>query len=259
MGAVIGRGSAVAPEGGLFEAAKFTFGVAIFTLTVALLLPHTRWSAAARRRWRVGYCTFAIYGLILEPTQAFRGLDPRFSEAGDTIDTVLGALFGVTALVLTAAFVILGLHFFRADALPGRPLLRTAVRYGSLAVFVSFGIGIAMSVNSGREIGPDGDLMVAHMLGVHGIQAIPLVALALGGAITTGPSRARTAVHAAGAGWLGAVVGAMIQALLGRPPIETSLLPVVIVAGLVVWTAAAAVALDWHAERRRGGGDTWSQ
>lgn len=247
--AVIGRGSFVSPEGHLLEAAKFTFGVAIFTLTMALLLPHTGWSAAARRRWRISYCVFAIYGLALEPAQAFRGRDPRFSEAGGLLDAALGAVFGITALVLTVTFVALGLRFFRADVLTDRPLLRTGIRYGTLAVFVSFGIGIVMSASSGRHIGPDGDLMVAHMLGVHGIQAIPLVALALATSAATGRARA-AAAHAAGAGWLGACVAATVQALFGRPPIEGSTAPALMLTGLLVWAVVGVAALGAFVPRR---------
>ena len=58
---------------------------------------------------------FAGYGLVLESTQAFRGLDPRFTEEGDQVDVIAGIVFGFTALLNTVVVVILGLRFFRSD------------------------------------------------------------------------------------------------------------------------------------------------
>jgi hypothetical protein len=247
--AIAGRGSSVTPEGDLAEAAKFTVGVAIFTWTMAWLLPLTGWSTPATRRWRASYCIFAVYGVILEPTQAFRGLDPRFSDDGGTIDSIAGSVFGVTALVLLVSFVILGLRFFQPGVLADRPLLRLGIRYGTLAVFVSFAVGAMMSVRQGRELGDDGDLMVAHMLGVHGIQTIPLVTLVL--IETRSIGRITAVAHAAGLGWLAAALAAAIQALLGRPAVEASALPAVMIAGLVLWAIAAGYPL---LARRQGEG-----
>ena len=51
-----------------------------------------------------------------------------------------------------------------------RRVLRLGIRYGVAAVALSFSVGIVMSVNSGRKIGDEGNLLVSHGLGVHGIQ-----------------------------------------------------------------------------------------
>lgn len=243
------HGPFVPPEGKMQDAVTFTFGVAIFALTMALLLPLAGYSERGRRRWRAAYALFAVYGLVLEPVQAFRGLDPRFTEVGGVVDQVAGAVFGVTALVFTVAFVLLGLRFFRSDVLADRPILRAGIRYGAVAVWMSYGVGIAMSVSEGREVGAAGDLMVTHALGVHGIQAVPAVALLLLWA--TSPSRSSTWVHVAGAGWLVACTAALLQSLVGRPPIEASVLPRVTVAGLAVWAVVGGYALlSWRSWRR---------
>jgi hypothetical protein len=235
------EGRFVPPEGKLLDAATFTFGVGLFTLTIALLLPLAGYSPPARRRWRRGYYLFAVYGLVLEALQAFRGLDPRFTEVGDPIDEIAGAVFGVTAGITTVLFALLGLQFFRARVLWDRPVLRLGIRYGVAAVAISFGIGIVMSVNSGREIGDDGNLLLAHGLGVHGIQTLPLVALLVESAAAV--ARPRPWVHIAGVGWLTASCAALVQAALGRPPLEPSTLTVSIVIGLIAWAIVAAYAL----------------
>ena len=241
--AVAARGAFIPPEGKMLDAATFTFGVAVFTLTMALLLPLAGYSERGRRRWRRAYYVFAVYALVLESLQAFRGLDPRFSEAGGQLDEVAGGIFGLTAGLNTVLFLILGLRFFRSDVLRDRPTLRLGIRYGAAAVMLSFGVGIIMSVISGREVGAAGNLLLSHGLGVHAIQALPLLALLLERAAP----RAMSWLHAAGIGWLTASTAAFAQALLGRPPLEMSVLTTLIVLGLMAWAAATGYSLlSWH-------------
>jgi hypothetical protein len=249
--AVAARGTFIPPEGKMLSAATFAFGVAVFTLTMALLLPLAGFSDAARRRWRRACYVFPAYGFVLESVQSFRGLDPRFpggpsdSDVGGVVDRILGPIFGMSALLLTVLFVILAVRFFRRDVLSDRPVLRLGIRYGAVAVAISFGIGIVMSIVQGRNIADAGDLMLAHALGVHGIQAVPLAALILvwGG---PAPGAARWA-HAAGAGWLIACTAALVQALLGEPSLEASALTAVMAAGLTLWASTAAYsAMAWR-------------
>jgi hypothetical protein len=183
--------------------------------------------------------------LVLESLQAFGGIDPRFTEEGGPVDVVAGIVFGLTAASNTVLFVILGLRFFRGDVLTNRPLLRLAVRYGAVAVGISFAVGIVMSINSGRHMGDNGNLLLSHALGGHGLQALPVVALLV--AAGRGALPAGTWLHAAGAGWLVACTAALGQALLGRPPLEASVVTAVIVAGLALWAAGATRAfLSWR-------------
>lgn len=239
--AVAVRGRYIPPEGKMLDAATFCFGVGVFTLTVAALLPLAGYSPTGRRRWRRAFYVFPIYGLALESIQAFRGLDPRFTEEGGPVDEIAGIVFGVAALSNTIVFVMLGLRFFRSDVLPDRPRLRLGIRYGAAAVGLSFAVGIAMSIISGRDVGDDGNLLLSHGLGVHGIQAIPALALLVS---TVGTFRSATWwLHAAGIGWLAACTAALAQALLGSPPLDPSVLTALIGAGLAVWAAVAAYSL----------------
>lgn len=239
------RGTFIPPEGKMLDAVRFTFGVGLFTLTMALLLPLAGYSSRARRRWLWGYLVFAGYGLAVESIQSFRGLDPRFPEAGGPLDVIVGIVFGVTAALNVVVFVLLGLRFLRSDVMADRPNLRLGIRYGSAAVALSFAVGILMGVVGGRGVGDAGDLLVSHGLGVHGIQALPLVAVLVRRTDTA--ARARVWIHAVGIGWLAATAVALAQALLGRPPFETSLLTVLIVAGLLVaWVATGHVLFSWR-------------
>jgi hypothetical protein len=240
------RGRFIPPEGKMLDAATFCFGVGVFTLTISLLLPVAGYNSSTRRRWRRAFYVFTVYGLALESIQAFRGLDPRFTEAGGPLDVGAGIIFGFTALLHTILFVLIGLQFFRSDVLSDRRELRLGVRYAAVAVALSFAVGIVMSINSGRQIGDDGNLLLSHGLGVHGIQALPVAALLF----AVGTRAAPTWLHAAGIGWLAACTAALAQALLGHPPLEASLVTGLIVAGLAVWTTAVGAAVI---SRRRAG------
>ena len=55
---------------------------------------------------------FPVYGLALESLQAFRGLDPRFTDEGSQVDVIAGVIFGLTALLNTILFVVLGCASF---------------------------------------------------------------------------------------------------------------------------------------------------
>jgi hypothetical protein len=216
--AVLARGRYNPPEGKMWEATTFSFGVAVFTLSVAFLLPLAGYSPAGRRRWRSAYFVFVVYGYLLEPIQAWRGLDPRFTEAGRELDLVLGIGFAATALLNTALFLVLGFRLFSSGVLTERPVVRLGIRYGVASVMLSFAVGAVMIANHGRMVGGGGNLMPAHGLGVHGLQAVPLVALGLAWAgMERGPDGL---IHAAGIGWLTAGFGALGQALSGARPMN---------------------------------------
>ena len=234
------NGRVMEPEGKLFDAATFTFGVGVYTLTIAVLLPLAGFTPAGRRRWRRAFYVFTVYGLVLESLQAFRGRDPRFTEIGDPIDQIAGFVFGLTAGLNTILFVLFGIQFFRHGVLADRPVLRLGIRYGIVAVAISFGVGVVMSVNAGREIGDDGNLLVSHGLGVHGLQTMPLVALLVSASTVR---RQRAVVHVAGMAWLTACLAALLQAALGRAPWDASALTVVVAMGATAWVASAAYAL----------------
>jgi len=233
-------GPVVPPEGKMLDAATFNLGVAVFTLTIALVLPHAGYSGKARMRVRRLFILFAVYSHPLETIQAFRGMDPRFSPLHTPVEMVLGAVFGLMALLLTVAFVLLGLRFFRRDVLGDRPTLRLALCYGSVAVVISFVVGILMSILQGRTVGEAGNFLPAHGLGVHGIQALPVAALLLAWGAT--PDRNRW-IHLAGVGWVGATGAALAQALRGAAPAEATTLPMITVVGLALWAVVVCYGL----------------
>jgi hypothetical protein len=86
----------------------------------------------------------------------------------------------------------------------------------------------------------DDNLGLSHRRGVHGIQAIPVVALLLAAADTP-PSTTR--MHAVGFGSLAACCAALPQAVIGQPAFGPWGLAIAITAGLIAWAAGGSHAL----------------
>ena len=147
---------------------------------------------------------------------------------------VLAAGLGVPA-----CFIVVAVKYFRAEPTP----IALAVRYGALASFIAFAVGIWMSVVlKGRYVPDAGNLLYLHAAGFHGLQAIPVLALLLQWSGTP-PTVVRRRVHAAGLAWLGACVAIAWQSLAGRAIPEPT-----VAAGLgalffVAWAALLVAAL----------------
>ncbi|MDX1566181.1 MAG: hypothetical protein R3223_00175, partial [Longimicrobiales bacterium] len=210
--------------------------VGIYLLTLAALAPEAGFSAKAQRRWAWALVPLTLYSYGIETIQAFRGLDPRFSAVAGPLDQALGGIFFLAALAIMVLFLILAWKFFRAEATP----LRIAVRYASAAALVSFGVGIFMSIQNGRMMGAEGNLLLIHGAGFHGLQAVPLVALFLAwGRVEE--ERARRWVHLAGLAWLGVSAAVLWQAVGGSAP--TALTPTLLAALVFFggWVVTAVV------------------
>jgi hypothetical protein len=234
------------PEGRLAEAVRFDLALGIYNLTLALLLPLAGMSAAGARRWRRWVIGIALFGYGMENVQSWRGLDPRFSQVAGPVDQMLGGVFFMQALGVLILFVALTGRFFRDDVLPDHPPLRRALRYGALASYLAFFVGILMSGLQGRVINEGGDLITIHAAGFHGLQAVPLVALLLGWSRLPAQTALRW-VDVAGAGWLIFCLALFLQALLGLPTVSRGVAPVLGLLGAGAW--AAALLYAWWARR----------
>jgi hypothetical protein len=279
--AAVNGGWHLGAEGRLLEAVKFDVAIALYVLTLALIAPFAPVPDAARRRWIRWMVGLTVFAFAMENVQAWRGLDPRFSQVAGPVDQLLGALFFLAALGLLVLFVDLLARFWRDDALPDHPALRLALRYGAVTTLYAFGIGIVMSVLGTRYIGA-GNMMTLHAAGFHGLQAVPLVALLAGSlsALTTSAMTTTSAVetsralqasraadasgddddaddadaaidpvasvlrvtHMAGIGWLLFCTGLLVQALSATPLAEPATGLVLAVLGVVLWACGAAVA-----------------
>ncbi|WP_338665275.1 hypothetical protein VQH23_08890 [Pararoseomonas sp. SCSIO 73927] len=211
---------------------KFQLSLAVHVLTVVLAL------SALDRKARRGRAAAVIVAVLLGAAlfeagwitlQGARGLPSHFATS--PFDLAMYALMGIGATLLVLATALLGALILRHPA-PGVPVLvGRAVAIGLLVSGVTGLVtGWAISTNDGAVVGGSGvagptiplfgwsgtagDLRVAHFVGLHAAQLLPLLGLVLSA------SRARGApqvLAAAAVLWPAATLGLLLQALAGRP------------------------------------------
>ena len=210
--------------------AKFLVSVAVFTLTMAwfrgYVRPERREAPALRWATRLLIAS-ASFELLYIGLQAARGLDSHFNFSS-AFHIVMYALMGVAALILTATTLPLAWEIARR---PRQGLSRDFVAAVTVGLILTFllgaGFGGYMSAQPGHSVGAEGgpvfffgwnrgggDLRIAHFLGIHAQQAIPLLA-----ALVAGWSvRARwTALGAGTIGYVAVTLAVFLQAVAGRP------------------------------------------
>ena len=246
------HGVLVEPEGHLEKAATFDGAVGIFLLTLALIAPSAGMSRRGGRIWRFSLIGLTLFGYSVETVQVFRGLDPRFSRVGTTADQVLGGVFFLSAVGIMICFIVLTLRFFFRSINDRDGPLVLALRYGSVAALLAFGIGIAMSVRGSPRVAEAGNLLPLHAAGFHGLQAVPLVALLFRWAGRS-LEDARASVHLAGILWLVACVAIAFQSFGGYSLFEPSVASALAVLALGAW----AVLFTRAARAWKAAGAAW--
>lgn len=210
--------------------AKFLVSVGVFALTMAwfwdYVRPERRESLAMRWTVRLLVAS-ASFELLYIALQAARGLDSHFNFSS-AFHIAMYAMMGVAALALTATTLPLAWEI----ACRPRPGLRrdfaAAVAIGlTLTFLLGAGLGGYMSAQPGHSVGAEGgrvfffgwnrsggDLRIAHFLGIHAQQTIPLIAASVAGL----SARARWAALGAGtAVYIGLTLAVFAQAVAARP------------------------------------------
>jgi hypothetical protein len=243
------HGPVVEPEGHLFKAASFDIAVGIYVLTLALIVPAAGFSRRGWSIWRWTLIGLTLFGYGVETIQIFRGLDPRFSRVASPADQILGGVFFLSALGIMVCFLVLSLRFFFRPTSGDGGALVLALRYGTVASLLAFGVGIAMSFHGGPRVAPSGNLLPLHAAGFHGLQAIPLIALMLewGGVPA---EQSHRAVHLGGLFWLSACVAIAWQIWGGRSVLEPT--PAMTIAALVFASWAIVFLRSLMTFRRAG-------
>ena len=211
---------------------KFEASLALFAFTLAWFMPIV--SEAFRRSFLGRYVVFGALGpatfeIAYILWRASRGEASHFNTA--TPGAAIGyALMGLGAVLLTLAAPALAVGIARRDAKPLAPAYRLAIILGLTLTFVLGGIeGMVMSTGTGHAVGAPlpgdtgmavfgwlrsaGDLRVAHFLGIHAQQVLPLFGAL---AVALFAARARLAVIGFSAAYTLLVVAAFVQAELGQ-------------------------------------------
>lgn len=212
---------------------KFMSSAAIFLMTLALFMPYL--DSADRARKSVRFMVWAISVILLLEIMyiTYRASLAEASHFNrtSTRDIVYYALMGAGILTATVMSGWLGWLILRAKEKVANADLRFAIAVGLLAGCVLGSVtGQYMSAQSNHWVGgietdaggsflfgwsrTGGDLRVAHFIGLHAMQGIPLI-----GWLATRyvPRSARNIVIAATVLWTIATAAVFAQAVAGRP------------------------------------------
>ncbi len=252
---------------------KFALSVSIYLGTLLWLLPLIQ----RRRRtvWLLGTAASTI--LLLEVAvivlQVVRRTTSHFNNA-TPFDAALFAAMGIGITLLALLNMVVAIWVLRQRV--GDRVLTAALRWalwvtlaGMLVAFLmtrttpaqmeAVAAGTSDGILGAHSVGvPDGgaglplvgwsteggDLRVAHFVGLHALQALPLLAWALRrpAARRRWSGEQRTAlVHIAGAAWLGLLALTTWQALRGQALIAPDALTLAAASALAALTLAAAL------------------
>ncbi|MEU4762850.1 hypothetical protein AB0H12_06325 [Actinosynnema sp. NPDC023794] len=248
---------------------KFTLSLAIYSATLSwmLSLPHRG------RRWTSGTATVIAGIMLLEVglivLQAGRGMFTHFNGSDDPLNRFVQQTFAtlIPAMFLANVVLALVLSFQRF----GRPDVRWAVRGGLYLAVLGMASGYLMvgprepvtavdaggrevELVGGHSVGvldggagmpitgwstTGGDLRVPHFVGMHGLQVMVLLVLAL--AAVGLAERVRTRLVAVAAlGYAGLFAVLVWQALRGEPLVHPGATTWAALGGLAVVVAAGA-------------------
>lgn len=177
--------------------AKFLASVGVFALTAAWFFGYVR-----EERRRAPLLRGAVAALVAAGTlelvwitwQGANGLESHFNFDSPFYRTMFN-LMGVFAVLLIGTTLPLAWEIARRPAPGLRPDFVAAVATGLVLTFLlgTF-FGMANATNAGHAVGLEsgrvplfgwnrsgGDLRIAHFVGVHSEQAVPLLAAALAG------------------------------------------------------------------------------
>jgi hypothetical protein len=189
--------------------AKFAISTVIYTVTLAWIFMYLpEWTKTRRI---VGWTTAVtlVLEVVLISLQAWRGTTSHFN-IGSTLDAVVFGIMGVAIAVQTLASIAVAVALWRQPFVDRS--LGWALRLGLAITIAGASLGGLMTRPTADQLrdvratgrmplagahtvgGPDGgpglvgtgwsrehgDLRVPHFLGLHAVQALPLLALLLG-------------------------------------------------------------------------------
>lgn len=163
--------------------AKFAASIALFTGALAWLTPHFPVSQRLVRVVSAGVAAGSIVEILLIGGQAARGVESHFNTA-TALDTAVYGVMGGTIVGVVALVAWLLVRSWRADFDVAAPFA-WGIRLGVLLFVLGSLEGGVMAGLFGSVTGTGatvpllgwnlgGDLRVAHFVGLHALEALPL-------------------------------------------------------------------------------------
>lgn len=234
-----------------FKPLKFTISVALYAGTLAWMLGQVHDRVPRRAGWVVT-ATLAvemaiIYGQAAVGNRSHYNVDTPWSAT-------LWGIMGASITVLWFATLAVALRFLRE---PGRdPAATAAIRLGVAVSLLGMAVGFLMAQAGAHAVGvPDGgpglpfvgwsttggDLRIAHFVGMHALQALPLLAAGLAAVRRFDDATRVRLVRVAAAAWTGLVVLLTWQALLAQPLLAPDALTMTTLGALAAVTVITTV------------------
>lgn len=205
---------------------KFMAAVAMLAFTSAWFIGHLDDAVRRGRTVRVLVATVIATGgfeVAYITLQAALGQGSHY-HVGDPLHAAMYTLMGIGAMLLTATQLVLGVLVWRHGRAQLAPAYRRAVVLGLVLTFLLGATVGAMLANLQPPTGPGlpvlgwstvgGDLRMAHFVGVHASQVLPLLGAAVVAARLPRPG---TVVVAGAVLWTLLWGWAFAAALAGRP------------------------------------------
>jgi hypothetical protein len=171
---------------------KFAIATSILVWTVAVFLYFLRGYEKSSRVISWGVIAMMVGEIVLIVMQAARGTTSHFNNK-TAFNGVVFSVMGLMILVNTALIIYLTYLYFRSKFDLPKAIV-WGMRLGLIVFLLASVEGGYMSAQIGHAVGvadgggglpfvnwstEGGDLRVAHFVGMHGLQAIPLFALML--------------------------------------------------------------------------------
>ncbi|HEY5722004.1 MAG TPA: hypothetical protein VIT45_06755 [Allosphingosinicella sp.] len=209
---------------------KFLVSVGVFALTAAWFFGYIRPERRKALLPRAVVAMIVVAGsfeLLWIGWQAGQGLESHFNNDTPFYNMMYG-LMGLFAVILIGSTLPLAWEIARRPAAGLRSDFVAAVVIGLLLTFLlGGGLGGYMSAQPGHSVGATGghvplfgwnrsggDLRVAHFLGIHAQQAIPILAILIGGLT---PSRRWTLLASGTFAYVALTLIVFAQAVAGIP------------------------------------------
>lgn len=206
---------------------KFAISIAIFLGTMGWLLSYLQQSErAVRAISRV--IAFTMTGeILLTAGQSLRGVRSHFNT-DSALDGGVFSLMGILIMVNTIAVMYATWLYFRRPSSASGAFL-AGIRLGLVIFILASAEGGLIVTNHAHSVGTldggpglplvnwsttAGDLRVAHFVGMHALQALPLLGWVLDRRKARG---ARGWVYATAGAWTVVTVLLLLQALAGSP------------------------------------------
>lgn len=218
---------------------KFMASISIYLFTLAWLVGELERRGRMRSVIIGGIAVAMITETVCLFIQGFRGTSSHYNEA-TILDQVVFTSMGLAIAIDTVMMVLLLLLFFRVRHLA--PAYAWGIRFGIAVFLIGSYIGGQMIMAGAHTVGAAdggpglpivnfstvaGDLRIAHALGLHGLQVLPLVGWWLAGRGEVGPGagaasgsgadRSVLAIAAVSVVYVMIVLGAFLQARAGLP------------------------------------------